>query len=55
MIPVAKWLGTNVILWGTATASTTAAHDEPSLRAVRIFLGIFEASLAPSLVLISSQ
>ena len=54
-IPVAKWLGANVILWGIATACTAAAKDYHSLLAARIFLGIFEAAIAPSLMLISSQ
>ena len=54
-IPVAKWLGANVVLWGIATASTAAAKDYHSLLAARIFLGIFEAAIAPSLMLISSQ
>ncbi len=54
-MPVAKWLGTNVILWGIATACTAAAKDYHTLLAARIFLGIFEAAIAPSLMLISSQ
>lgn len=54
-VPVAKWLGANVVLWGIATACTAAAHDYHSLLAARIFLGIFEAAIAPSLMLISSQ
>ncbi|KAI4137222.1 MAG: hypothetical protein LQ341_005236 [Variospora aurantia] len=54
-VPVAKWLGANVILWGIATACTAAAHNYPSLLAARIFLGIFEAAIAPCLILISSQ
>ncbi|KAK5016536.1 hypothetical protein LTR39_002033 [Cryomyces antarcticus] len=54
-VPVAKWLGANVILWGIATACTAAAHNYNSLLAVRVFLGIFEAAIAPSLMLISSQ
>lgn len=54
-IPVAKWLGTNVVLWGIATACTAAAKDYHTLLAARIFLGIFEAAIAPSLILISSQ
>ena len=54
-VPVAKWLGANVVLWGIATASTAAATDYHSLLAARIFLGIFEAAIAPSLMLISSQ
>lgn len=54
-IPPAKWLGANVVLWGIATACTAAAKDYHSLLAARIFLGIFEAAIAPSLMLISSQ
>lgn len=52
---MAKWLGANVILWGIATACTAAAHNYATLLAARIFLGIFEAAIAPSLILISSQ
>lgn len=43
------------MLWGIATACTAAAHNYHSLLAARIFLGIFEAAIAPSLMLISSQ
>ncbi|KAG6059068.1 hypothetical protein E4U17_006980 [Claviceps sp. LM77 group G4] len=55
VIPAAKWLGANVVLWGVATACGAAAHNYQSLLASRIFLGIFEATIAPSLMLISSQ
>ena len=54
-VPVAKWLGLNVFLWGIVTACTAAAFNYHSLLAARIFLGIFEAAIAPSLTLISSQ
>ncbi|WEW55538.1 hypothetical protein PRK78_000969 [Emydomyces testavorans] len=54
-ISAPKWLGINVILWGIATACTAAAHNYATLLAARIFLGIFEASISPCLVLISSQ
>jgi len=54
-VPVAKWLGVNVVMWGIATACTAATKDYHSLLAARIFLGIFEAAIAPSLMLISSQ
>ena len=54
-VPAAKWLSANVILWGIATACTAAAHNYRTLLAARIFLGIFEAGIAPSLMLISSQ
>jgi MFS family permease len=43
-----------VVLWGIATAST-AANDYKSFLAARIFLVIFEAVIAPFLMLISSQ
>ncbi|GAO16713.1 hypothetical protein UVI_02002590 [Ustilaginoidea virens] len=55
VFPAAKWLGVNVTLWGVATACGAAAHNYQSLLASRIFLGIFEATIAPSLMLISSQ
>ncbi|KAI8312957.1 hypothetical protein K4K61_009346 [Colletotrichum sp. SAR11_59] len=55
MVPAAKWLGINVILWGTATACGAAAHNYTSLLVSRVFLGIFEATIGPSLMLISSQ
>ncbi|KAF3479891.1 allantoate permease [Arthroderma uncinatum] len=50
-----KWLALNVTLWGISTACTAAARDYNTLLAARIFLGIFEAAIAPCLVLISSQ
>jgi MFS family permease len=55
MMPAAKWLGINVVLWGTATACGAAAHNYQTLLISRIFLGIFEATIGPSLMLISSQ
>ena len=55
ILPPAKWLSLNVILWGISTACTAAATNYRSLLAARIFLGIFEAAIAPSLMLFSSQ
>ena len=55
MFPPAKWLGANVILWGIATATGAAAHNYQTFLVSRIFLGIFEATIGPSLLLISSQ
>jgi MFS family permease len=54
-VPAAKWLGLNVVLWGVATACGAAAHSYQTLLVSRIFLGIFEATIGPSLILISSQ
>ncbi|KAF4993469.1 hypothetical protein FGRMN_6475 [Fusarium graminum] len=55
MVPAGKWLGANVIAWGIATASGAAAHNYQTLLVSRVFLGIFEATIGPSLMLISSQ
>lgn len=55
MVPAAKWLGANVTLWGIATACGAAAHNYQTLLVSRVFLGIFEATIGPSLLLISSQ
>lgn len=55
VFPCAKWLGLNVTLWGVATACGAAAHDYHTLLVSRVFLGIFEATIGPSLMLISSQ
>lgn len=55
MVPAGKWLGANVTLWGVATACGAAAHNYQTLLVSRVFLGIFEATIGPSLLLISSQ
>lgn len=54
-VPAAKWLGLNVVLWGVATACGAAATNYRTLLVSRVFLGIFEATIGPSLLLISSQ
>ncbi|PVH89934.1 MFS general substrate transporter [Cadophora sp. DSE1049] len=53
--PVGKWLGCNVVLWGIVTCSFAGIKNYATLLTARIFLGIFEASTAPSLMLLSSQ
>ncbi|KAF7178940.1 hypothetical protein CNMCM7691_007764 [Aspergillus felis] len=53
--PPAKWLGANVFLWGVAAAAGAGVRDYPTLLVARIFLGIFEATIGPSLMLLSSQ
>lgn len=55
VVPAAKWLGLNVMLWGTAAACGAAATNYQTLLVSRVFLGIFEATIGPSLMLISSQ
>ncbi|KAH8666921.1 allantoate permease [Xylariales sp. PMI_506] len=54
-VPSAKWLALNVILWGIATACSGAAKNYQTLLVSRVFLGIFEATIGPSLLLISGK
>ncbi|RPA93284.1 MFS general substrate transporter [Choiromyces venosus 120613-1] len=54
-IPAGKYLGANVILWGIATGCTAAANNFTSLVAARVFLGVFEAAIAPSLTIITGM
>ncbi|KAH0565381.1 hypothetical protein GP486_001230 [Trichoglossum hirsutum] len=53
--PAAKWLSFNVIAWGIVCACTAATHNYHTLLVARIFLGIFEAAIAPCLMLLSSM
>ncbi|KJK60203.1 D-galactonate transporter [Aspergillus parasiticus SU-1] len=54
-VPPAKWLSINVMLWGVAAAAAAGAKNYTTLLVARIFLGIFEAPVAPSLMIISGQ
>lgn len=54
-VPPGKWLGMNVILWGIVTACTASVKSYHGLLASRILLGIFEAALAPCLMLIIGE
>ena len=44
-----------MVIWGIITACTAAVRNYQGLLAARIMLGIFEAAIAPCLMLISSQ
>ncbi|KAL2868991.1 putative 2-ketogluconate transporter [Aspergillus lucknowensis] len=54
-VPIAKYLSLNITLWGAILALHAAAHNFPSLVAVRTLLGIFEAVCQPSFVLLSGM
>ncbi|KAJ9612784.1 uncharacterized protein PV06_08422 [Exophiala oligosperma] len=47
-----KYLGANVMLWGVVLASMAACTSYAGLMITRVLLGIFEAPVAPILVLI---
>lgn len=52
---IAKYLGVNIILWGTILALHAACKNFAGLVAVRTLLGIFEAACQPTFVLLSSM
>ncbi|KAF2662582.1 MFS general substrate transporter [Lophiostoma macrostomum CBS 122681] len=54
-LPVAKYLGTMVCLWGIVVACTSACNSYASLAACRFLLGMFEAAVSPSLILVTSM
>jgi sugar phosphate permease len=54
-LPVGKWLGVNMVLWGVVISCTAAVKRYPHLMGLRILMGIFDAAIAPALMLISSQ
>lgn len=54
-LPLAKYLSINVILWGAILAITAACKNYAGLMLVRTFLGVFEATVTPAFVLITSM
>ena len=54
-VPLAKFLGGNMFLWGIVISCTAAVKTYPQLIAIRILMGIFDAGIPPSLMLMSSQ
>ena len=50
-----KYLGANVMLWGVVLACMSATTSYAGLMVCRTILGIFEAPVAPILVLIISM
>ncbi|GAB7356231.1 hypothetical protein MBLNU459_g7050t1 [Dothideomycetes sp. NU459] len=53
--PVAKVLGFNILLWGIILCCSAACQGAASLIAVRTLLGMCEAVIAPSLIMITSM
>lgn len=53
--PVSKVLGINVTLWGITICCTAAAQNFPGITAARTILGMLEAVITPSLIMVTSQ
>ncbi|GAB7347681.1 hypothetical protein MBLNU459_g5248t1 [Dothideomycetes sp. NU459] len=54
-VSAAKWLSVNVTLWGITAMASAAVTNYHTLLVARVFLGIFEASIAPCLMVLVSQ
>lgn len=54
-VPIAKYLGINIMLWGTVLACHAACKNFPQLVAVRTLLGIFECVCQPAFLVLSSM
>ncbi|KAF8752000.1 P-loop containing nucleoside triphosphate hydrolase protein [Rhizoctonia solani] len=53
--PIAKFLGTAVVLWGITLALTAVCKSFAALMVVRYLLGTFEAAVQPSFLLMTSM
>lgn len=53
-VPVAKFLGINIMLWSTTLCLHAVCFTFPSLVAIRTLLGIFEAVCQPTFLIMSS-
>ncbi|ETN42385.1 uncharacterized protein HMPREF1541_01539 [Cyphellophora europaea CBS 101466] len=54
-LPVGKWLGANVVLWGITVACNCAVSNYASVIALRVLLGAMEACVAPALVVVTGM
>lgn len=53
-VPIAKYLGANIVLWGSTLALHAACKNFAGIVTVRTLLGIFEAVCQPSFLILSS-
>ncbi|KAL4895573.1 major facilitator superfamily domain-containing protein [Aspergillus ambiguus] len=54
-VPIAKYLGCNIIIWGSVLALHATIKNFGGILTVRILLGVFEACAQPSFVRLSSM
>lgn len=53
--PAGKYLGCVVVAWGISVAATAACSDFVGLVVTRVLLGMFEAAVAPALMLVTTM
>jgi len=54
-VPIAKYLGINIVLWGAVLCCHAACNSFTELVVVRTFLGIFECVCQPAFLVLSSM
>ncbi|KAJ7646815.1 MFS general substrate transporter [Roridomyces roridus] len=54
-LPVGRWLAFNVFMWGVVLSCMTSATNFKLLITARFFLGLFEATVAPTFVTITAM
>ncbi|KIA75774.1 pantothenate transporter [Aspergillus ustus] len=54
-LPIGRWVGGMVFLWGICVTATAGAKDFATLAVARFFLGVFEATNNPAFTLIIGQ
>ncbi|KAK3937031.1 putative allantoate permease [Diplogelasinospora grovesii] len=53
--PIGKFSATMVFCWGATLSAMVAAHNFPGLLVARLFLGVFEASIAPAFIAVTAM
>ncbi|KAF7357794.1 hypothetical protein MVEN_00825400 [Mycena venus] len=54
-LPVGRWLAFNILAWGITLSCMTSATNFRTLITARFFLGLFEATVAPTFVTITAM
>ncbi|KAJ5215103.1 hypothetical protein N7468_010782 [Penicillium chermesinum] len=54
-VPIGKFLAVSALLWGIALSCMTAANTFAGLMVCRLFLGIFEAGIAPAFIAVTQM
>ncbi|KAJ5679072.1 hypothetical protein N7462_007316 [Penicillium macrosclerotiorum] len=54
-VPLGKFMAASVLLWGIALSCMTAANTFAGLLVCRLFLGVFEAGIAPAFIAVTQM
>lgn len=54
-LPIGRYFGTMILLWGVTTTTTAATTNFATLATARVFLGFFETCMAPILTILVGQ